>query len=152
MRIIDSSEHLRVDLTQNPLQCNCDSHTFMKWISKNKGKFVIFNTYFCTDRNKTLHDALLLLNKECWKYNSLTIVLALAIIFFIIFITAVLIYKQRWKLKYVYYIAKRKHMEGYIELDQRNSFTFDAFVSYKNEDRLFVFDHMIDELEREGGL
>ena len=52
-----------------------------------------------------------------------------------------ILYRFRWKLRYMYYVAKNKYKgeeNHIIDLGGQMSFHFDAFISYIDEDRDYV--------------
>ena len=51
-----------------------------------------------------------------------------------------ILYRFRWKLRYMYYVAKEKYKgeANHIDLGGQMSFHFDAFISYTDEDRYYV--------------
>lgn len=71
------------------------------------------------------------------------------IVAFIVFLIIIIIYRKRWKIKYWYYNAKRNYFQhDYMRLEERQRYKFDAFLSYAEEDRLFIIKEVIEELEK----
>ncbi|CAC5405113.1 TLR13 [Mytilus coruscus] len=64
-------------------------------------------------------------------------------------IVLVLVYKYRWKLRYMFHLAKSKHYCDKASHDH-GKYTFDAFISYCDDDRSFVLKDSIGNLENEG--
>lgn len=156
MKKLDTTPtNFTVDLSNNPLKCTCssDSIQFIKWISKEKRKFIGFDNYICTDGDKIilLKNALKQKEVDCRSNTALIVSITVVTTCIIIIIIIIIIRKHKWKLTYMYYLAKRRYLEGYQELRDRQEFKFDAFVSYSDEDRHFVLHDIIRELEVDGG-
>ncbi|KAK3101375.1 hypothetical protein FSP39_003089 [Pinctada imbricata] len=149
------SNHIKVNITNNPLECNCEEIQFWKWLSTSifvthspsqicwKGKFkTIFNTY-------NLNASVKIMEKHCASYIELISVVSSCIFVIFVFIVTAIIYRYRWKLRYLYYTMKNKH-KGYTNIQNENTndeFLYDCFVSYADEDRKFAFHDMMKNLE-----
>lgn len=147
---IRRSKNLKINLSNNPIICSCDSLIFLKWLQKHHLAFKNFNGYKCSNPKtfKTLKDAVISLDKSCPTYTTLTIAILLLIISFLVLLIILIIYRNRWKLKYWYYIAKRKYFQhDYLLLEDRQNYKFDAFLSYADEERVFVIRDVIKKLE-----
>ncbi|CAC5403889.1 Toll-like receptor 4 [Mytilus coruscus] len=73
-------------------------------------------------------------------------------VFFVITIFGGLLYRYRWKIRYLYYIVKSKH-QGYVKhLQVDNHFLYDAFISYADEDETFVHWTFLKRIEEEGNI
>ncbi|CAC5382203.1 unnamed protein product [Mytilus coruscus] len=145
-----TSRNLIIDLSKNPFMCSCDSLKFLKCLQVNQRVCKDFSKYQCSNATsyETLTDAVISLNKKCSSYTALVIVILLLIIAFLVCLIIAIIYKNRWKLKYWYYIAKRNYFQhDYMCLEGRQKYKFDAFLSYADEDRLFVIMNIIKKLE-----
>nr|XP_022305229.1 toll-like receptor 2 [Crassostrea virginica] len=65
-----------------------------------------------------------------------------------------ILYRYRWKLRYMYYVAREKYrdnVQGSDVTGGESSYYFDAFVSYADKDRGFVID-LVKSLEKEHNL
>jgi hypothetical protein len=98
-----------------------------------------------------LREIILELDTLCASYAGIMIgVLALVLLVLAVGVTGV-VYRYRWKLRYMYYVALNKY-RGYIPQQQEEQhFEFDAFVSYADEDRSFVTRDMRLVLEEPEG-
>ncbi|VDI24486.1 toll-like receptor 4 [Mytilus galloprovincialis] len=65
--------------------------------------------------------------------------------------SAVVIYK-RWKLRYLYYTAKMKYTSIENGDEDSREYDYDAFISYSDEDRMFVINDCIKNLEQDRNL
>lgn len=64
-----------------------------------------------------------------------------------------ILYIFRWKLRYIYYVTKETYKGdvSHLELRRLNSFRFDAFISYADEDIKYISD-LVKTLEKHFGL
>ncbi|XP_063422298.1 toll-like receptor 4 [Mytilus trossulus] len=149
------SKNFTIDLSFNPIQCNCDSYNFILWLIKCKEKFKKFKQYNCPLMKPNITDipnANIYLTKKCSSYVSLTVFAINFIICFLALLVIVIIYRNRWRLRYWYYIAKRQYFRGYIRVADEKRYRFDAFISYADEDRTFVTKSVKTKLEEESRL
>ncbi|XP_052081445.1 toll-like receptor 4 [Mytilus californianus] len=145
-----TSRNLKIDLSKNPFMCSCNSLKFLKWLQKNQHVFKGFSKYQCSNATnyETLIDAVISLDKICSSYIVLIIAILLLIIAFLVCFIIAIIYKNRWKIKYWYYIAKRNYFQhDYLRLEDRQNYKFDAFLSYADEERIFATGELTTKLE-----
>ncbi|CAC5399742.1 unnamed protein product [Mytilus coruscus] len=154
------NENLKVDISENNFRCTCDNVDFVQWVS-------IYHPYLdnlhltrCYLKNTTtlnlqaaqhIYDTL---KKECSSYTALIIGMVVLIAFFGSIILSGLIYRHRWKIRYLYYIIKSKYqgtIKTPIHTDTRE-YKYDAFISYAENDSNFVHNNLLHKLEDEGGL
>ncbi|CAC5405107.1 unnamed protein product [Mytilus coruscus] len=142
-----------VNLRNNALQCTCYTLPFLKWISKTKVDLLLNDKCTLVDGtvvslnpiNSIIHQLL----KECSTYTYLTIALSIGLVVILTVLILALVYKYRWKLRYMFYLAKSKHY-NYKAANDHGEYTYDAFVSYCDDDRSFVLKDFIANLETEG--
>ncbi|XP_071160919.1 toll-like receptor 4 [Mytilus edulis] len=61
-----------------------------------------------------------------------------------------LVYRYRWKIRYMYYMTKGKYSYQKISPDDDDGeYSYDAFISYSDDDRSFVLKDCIEKLEKE---
>ncbi|CAC5382981.1 unnamed protein product [Mytilus coruscus] len=154
MRKLEQSKGVKVNVLNNRFQCNCESLPFFLWMNKNKHIFLSYNNYTC--QNVTgdmigLKDARTQLEKACSSKLGLIVTVGACIILSIGLILGSVIYRYRWYIRYWYYLTKRRYFKGYERLHDKPQYTFDAFVSYAEEDRMFVFNEIIEGLENGKG-
>ena len=154
MRKLEQSKSVKVNVLNNRFQCNCESLPFFSWMNKNKDIFVSYNNYTCkniTGDMINLKDAIIQLEKSCSSKIGLIVIVGACIILSIGLILGGVIYRYRWYIRYWYYLTKRRYFRGYVRLHDKPQYTFDAFVSYAEDDRLFVFNDLIEGLENDKG-
>nr|XP_022301943.1 toll-like receptor 6 [Crassostrea virginica] len=159
--LLKEQTNISLNLLNNPLRCDCKTLDFLQWMVKErklgKIRFPHFRDYACT---KSSSDRKVLkftnidiqieeLIKQCSSYTTLFFIIASLIILFLAVLSAGLIYRVRWKLRYFYYMTKSRY-HGYkaVRGDDQSNLKYDAFVSYAGEDRQFVL-KMISKLEGE---
>ncbi|VDI72754.1 toll-like receptor 13 [Mytilus galloprovincialis] len=147
-----------VDLNNNLLECNCISIKFIEWMKTTNVHLKNIKKYKCMLWNRTiiaLHnpkETYNLLKKHCTSYEYLELALVSGVLLFIILIMGSLIYRYRWKLRYLYYIVKVKYSSLHSETEEEYSYMYGAFVSYADEDRIFVHKTLLQKLEVEHGI
>nr|XP_022299599.1 toll-like receptor 6 isoform X2 [Crassostrea virginica] len=156
--LLKEQTNISLNLLNNPLRCDCKTLDFLQWMVKErklgKIRFPHFRDYACT---KSSADRKVLkftnieiqieeLIKQCSSYTTLVFIIASLIILFLAVLSAGLIYRVRWKLRYFYYMTKSRY-HGYkaVRGDNQSNLKYDAFVSYADEDRQFVL-KMISKL------
>ncbi|XP_071137362.1 toll-like receptor 4 [Mytilus edulis] len=151
---LNRKNNLTLDLSNNPLACNCKTIDFIKWISETDVHLFRRYQYKCLRDDNTkivLHQPKLVyqhLKKECSSYGYVIAGVSVAIIFFIIILFFGVIYRYRWKLRYLYYMTKQKYRGYQLQQDRdETDYLYDAFISYADEDQMFVHDEMIKNLE-----
>ncbi|XP_061173262.1 toll-like receptor 4 [Saccostrea echinata] len=97
-----------------------------------------------------IESVLRILEVQCKDYQLVILSVSSAIVFFLTIIVTGLVYRYRWKLRYLFYMTKNKYrLSSPICQD---TFTFDAFISHADEDSDFAIYESISQLEEERGL
>ncbi|XP_061174733.1 toll-like receptor 4 [Saccostrea echinata] len=154
--ISKKNKHFKISLAENPFVCSCDSRHFLQWSSKNREHISDFYHMKCKLDNGTsfgfcdIETVLQLLEIQCKNYQLVTFVITSVIVCFFIIIVSGLIYRYRWKLRYLFYMTKNKYRLA--SPIYRDTFTFDAFISYADEDSDFAVHESISQLEESRGL
>ena len=151
------NEHaIEVDLSDNPIKCTCDNRDFIYWLSDHRDGFVGFEDYTFIDENgEKIQD----FNQAIDDFNRCdrTILVISAVGCIIVLLTVILLcilYRYRWKLRYLYYMTKSKY-RGYKAIhgsDTPDDYRYDAFISYAAEELRFVKNELVPELENERDL
>ncbi|XP_053375476.1 toll-like receptor 4 [Mercenaria mercenaria] len=137
---LDAIPAVTVDLNLNKLTCNCESRSFLKWLQHETKRFVGLDRYVCRFNNNSFVYLTSLkqitddLDRSCSSHSILIAVCSLFLAFITSVILGGLIYRYRWKLRYMYYMSKLQiHSRGGGE-DYEQLFDFDAFISYASDD------------------
>ncbi|CAC5374761.1 unnamed protein product [Mytilus coruscus] len=144
---------LTIDMTGNTLQCNCRALPFLRWMNDNKYIFLNIQSYKCVSEN----EAIIQLNnfpkivqeieKECKSYTDLITCVSVAITACGIAIATGLIYRYRWKIRYLYYLSKGKYYSYKPVDDSIHTYKYDAFISFSEIDFGFIKNCCIPQLE-----
>ncbi|XP_052064965.1 toll-like receptor 4 [Mytilus californianus] len=158
--IAKMNTNLTIDLSGNNLVCNCDSLSFVKWIIDTSTYLRHREEYECkTSQNpisllRNPKEVYQTIQKECMSYEGLIIGLTTGILMFIFILCGGIVYRYRWKLRYLYYMVKVKWHDPEhksVNKDER-LYMYDAFVSYANEDHTFVHTTLLHKLEKNSGI
>ncbi|XP_076081175.1 toll-like receptor 4 [Mytilus galloprovincialis] len=155
MRMFDNislTSNLTIYLLNNSLQCTCKTLIFWKWIVGTR-----VNVFF--DRRCLSEDGTVIqfistkkriqeLEKECISYVIFIIISSIVLVATLICIAVAVVHKYRWKLRYMFYLAKSKHRRHEASTDSKN-YAYDAFISYCEHDHSFVINDCIQNLEME---
>ncbi|CAC5403891.1 TLR13 [Mytilus coruscus] len=145
--------HLTVDMSGNPIKCTCDSIDFIKWLTTTKVVLLYKFQQECSSMKMYLNDSLTVydqLRKKCSSYATTIVAVASWVVIFAVAIIGGLLYRYRWKIRYLYYIVKSKH-QGYIKpMEVDNDYLYDAFISYADDDDMFVYSKFLKHVEEEG--
>ena len=162
MSQIDSIENLIVDLTDNPLLCDCQSLDFLHWLDRVSSRMHNFERYECFFNGafnnskmqstsnlvpfRHLHASILpALNVECSSRDWL-IFSALGVAFCIGLIIA---YNFRWEILYClskFRYRKRQYMRLKREMEAHN-YEYAAFVSFDSRDLEWVHSQLRAKIE-----
>ena len=154
---IDSIDHLVVDLTDNPLLCDCQSLDFLRWLDRLSPRMRNFERYECFftiafNNSNTQHANNLVsfrhlrtsilpsLNVQCYSKEWLKVG-AFGIVFCIGLIIA---YCLRWNI--IYCCSKFRYQKNqYMHLKQKieaRDYEFAAFVSFDSRDLEWIENHL----------
>ncbi|KAK3591377.1 hypothetical protein CHS0354_005293 [Potamilus streckersoni] len=142
---------ISLDLSGNKLFCTCKTLPFLHWIKETKVNLINKDQYYCSLDNGIVHhlnqtEFLRQLEESCKSYVMVYISTAIAVTFILASISFFLIYKYRWKLRYLYHMAKLKLPTKPIN-NAVDAFIYDGFICYAEDDVLFVKNCIIPELE-----
>ncbi|XP_052084889.1 toll-like receptor 4 [Mytilus californianus] len=144
---------LKIDLTYNMLQCSCNTVKFLRWMLDHSERFLNQERYTCKFENGNIANLTLLketvnqIQKECSTYTTLIVCLSVGIFAAILILCSGLIYRHRWTLRYMYYTTKSKYYR-YKPVEMDEVFTFNAFVSYSDNERDFIVNEWIPNIEQ----
>lgn len=144
--IINKHGNLSLDLSGNIFQCSCGTINFIQWINITKVSFKRFENYSCRFENGTetsfqsLKLILTALDRECYTFTILIIVLSIVHLIFISIPVLYLLYKKRyWYFIYWFYNwVRRTQLDIETRLQPHENFAHDVFISYDEENGQFV--------------
>ena len=144
--------NVTLDLSGNPIQCNCDNRPFLRWLSRSNVNILFYETDECHLQDgkrlqlwnaDVIPDFVNHLDIVCFPFIFICVSLG---IFLISICMCIALYCNRWKLRHLYYSKRRRHHnEGYDRLFER-----DAFISYAQTECGFIKNKLVPALEDEG--
>ncbi|CAL1538122.1 unnamed protein product, partial [Lymnaea stagnalis] len=153
---IDSLEGVFVDLAFNAIHCDCHNIDFLRWMVKSKAFDATFQNYSCVypdSSSKYIHDAyeqdLRLLEKQCAQNYPIFLAVTGSTLLILGVITFGIVYRFRWKLRYLYYAAYLR-LKSADQQEQSEQYRYDVFVSYTYKDEQFVLSELMPELRNRG--
>lgn len=156
LKSIQQHHPLEINMTENEIRCTCDSLDFLKWISNSAIAFHIGkllssqNVPIPISNSLELDMQVKLLVKKCGDYEEIIGVVSALYVVFLAGVIGGILYRYRWKLRYIYYMSK------WSSTSSRKSYSkiygYDAFVSYADEEKDFVTGEMTSELEDTSGM
>ena len=151
-----SSQGIAIDLTKNILDGSCRNFDFISWMMEHKAYFSNVEDYqFLLDNGTRISFSAKYfetLEKHCQSYTSIFIVSICFIISFFGIILGGILHRYRWRIRYIYYMAKARY-GGYIPFrddEADDNYQYDIFISYANEDYGFVTGEMYQTLQEAG--
>ena len=147
-------------MKKNPFRCTCKYETFLSWMIERQSCFLGFTSYNLTDdsgRPLSPDECTVTVKNFPKSSASYTLTFILCSIGFTLFISLIiygLIYKNRWKLRYLLYMKKRRFFcyRTACDYEPITNHRYDAFISYAEDDIRFIKDGMIPKLETQYGL
>ncbi|KAH9514621.1 hypothetical protein Btru_023114 [Bulinus truncatus] len=141
-----------VDMSSNPILCDCNNLDFIKWMVNSKAFDSHFKNYMCQFPDSSYkyiddsyQETLYYLNVQC---SDTPVIVVSATLCLVTFVAAVILYRFRWKIRYLYHAAyvmfKRRENVGGDE----EQFIYDAFLSYAYQDEEFILDQVLPELTK----
>ena len=142
--LLNVSHPINIDIRSNPFVCNCDSLSFLRWIKKANVALLYNGSFLCSYKG---HQEMTLiavdvnhLTSECYLIYIATFSVAGIVV--IIVSISIAVYHYRWNIRT--WLLKFAHSNP----DPRNiQFKYDGFVVYSDEDRQWVHNIMLDEIE-----
>ncbi|XP_059158486.1 toll-like receptor 4 [Physella acuta] len=145
---------ITVDLSLNPINCDCDNFEFIQWMKKSPAFDANFTHYMCQYSDGSFRyvtdgydKTLLELNRACVSNYIIFLIAVLSTIVLAAAVVACIIYRFRWKLRYLYFVAYNKFK---TPKEAESSFNHDAFVSYACADENFIVNELMPELQSHG--
>ena len=151
-----------VKLERNNFKCDCENIDFIKWIAESPVVFINKQNYQCHFKDRSIGSLLnakqiyISLEKECFNYTAIIVSSTSALVLALSLIATGIVYRFRWNLRYMYYMAKYKanspSREGYVSIASTDNQIKDVNVSYADEDSGFIRQKIYTELELNRGL
>lgn len=158
------TRNITVSMYGNNFKCDCANLDFVKWMSETHVRFVQLEKYVCQLKNreqvslKNAKDIYESLAKECFNYTPIIVISTAALVLVFSLSATAVIYRFRWNLRYMYYMAKYKaklpksRKGGYQAIGTEETQFKDVNVSYADEESGFIRQKIYTELEVNRGL
>ena len=147
------SSVLKLYIEKNAFTCSCEHLSLMEWIAKNDTYIENENLITCKYFDKVLKltevkNKLVSARGRCLYALPLIISGAILALLIICTMIGIIAYKYRWDIRY-YLIAHSQKKRQYLLLqDQENDYLYDAFVSYDMNDRSWIVQELISNIEQ----
>ncbi|VDI34266.1 Hypothetical predicted protein [Mytilus galloprovincialis] len=146
----------KVDLSNNLFECVCKETVYLRWMLNHVTVFHNIHSYTCKLDSGKVVNRNFVQNVEqviegCRDYTILVICISLFLCLAIVTVVAGLIYRYRWKLRYMYYMTKTKWYR-HKPPGTEGQYRYDAFISYSDNEQNFIVKECIPKLERERNL
>ena len=156
---LDSLQNLELDLTNNPLRCDCTTMEFVQWAHQanqtNHIKFVGSDNYFCvhTVGGSTLFTVdLAAMRMECDAWRKTVLIVGTTLLSTLLVICTITAVRKRWLIRHFLFTLQEK-IQMRKENQQVENYQFDAFVLYSSElaDRKWVHEQLVKTMEQTYG-
>jgi hypothetical protein len=156
----DSFEHLtslrQLIFSNNPFVCDCEMVWYVSWILDGKISPTfqpnMRQNYVCASPEK--YKGISILDVPLTECESVTTVLITGVSLLSIvtlFTAVVFIFKYKWYLRYLIFLLKARNRNR-LPLIAGIDYKYDAFISYNSNDRRWVIEKLLPEVEYGGEL
>ncbi len=143
-------------LSQNLFACNCDLLWFLDWM-KSGPVFInseSIDSYICSSpqnlKSKSLFDINFLF-KDCEDHWNTVFIGSVCFTTIVTVAIGTIVFKYRWYLRYWIFLIRTRGRQ-YQRLANDPDYLYDAFVCYNNNNRTWVIEKLLPELEYKRGL
>ncbi|BFZ00792.1 hypothetical protein BsWGS_03831 [Bradybaena similaris] len=149
----DKPNQITIDMAGCPIQCDCFNLDFLKWMVRSPAFDKSFTGYKCRFRDTSVkyildgyEETIRDLDRQCAENYPLFLVIMAATLILLCVVMGAVIYRFRWKIRYLYYAAYIKVTDK-KKKDKMHQFVYDVFISYDSQDVRFVSQRLAPELE-----
>ncbi|KAH9492379.1 hypothetical protein Btru_026395 [Bulinus truncatus] len=146
-----TKHNVSVDLSNNPIHCDCINLEFLNWMVNSKAFDSNFTNYLCKYEdgsyqriNDSYQETLQYLFIKCSDHSLIFLIVVSATLCMLTLVAAAVLYRFRWKIRYIYYagylmLKSKKVIHG----EDVENFRYDVFISYACQDEKFILDHIL---------
>uniref|UniRef100_A0A8C4N5L5 TIR domain-containing protein n=1 Tax=Eptatretus burgeri TaxID=7764 RepID=A0A8C4N5L5_EPTBU len=148
IRPLKSLETLNIKF--NPLSCSCLNFWFQNWSKINKKTEVSYlkaipcYVNFQKRQQKFVNFDL----STCLYHNGIVYFLTTTVVLTFLIIIPIIHHKGRWYFLYGWYFVQAWVHERRTDRTREERYQYDAFVSYSSNDEQWVFNELLENLER----
>ena len=142
--------NISIDLTNNTISCSCNTLHFIKWLRHTRVKLKNFTSYTCKMQNgqtRYIHaldlDAL---ERRCFSKGPMVFDIILLGSGILLITGISFLFRYRYGIE-LFCLKLRLKRRGYLECLDIDKNKYDAFVSYSEGDRAWIWDNFTPRLE-----
>ena len=154
---LNFQQSLELDLSGNPLRCDCTTMEFVHWAHKAKEhiKFVHSETYACVhiEGGSTLFVVdLAEMRATCQNVGGIILIVTTTLLGVVLLACIVTVVRKRWLIRHFLFTMQEK-MQMRREDQPTEEYQFDAFVLYSSElsDHRWVHEQLVKTMEQTYG-
>ena len=146
---VNSKGIVQINLQNNPLQCNCDCYSFLKWYQSTDIEFTGKKNLFCVSGRKifnlsNISKILMILDASCYPKTWLSIMIGVEVTMCFIIVLFALYHRHKYRIYFFYLKCRISLLSKIVAEDVKQ---FHAFISYASPDRQWVKKRLIKNLE-----
>ncbi|XP_020374252.2 toll-like receptor 22 [Rhincodon typus] len=140
---------LFLDLRANPYMCACDNSWFQNWsLSGNQTQVIYFDRFTCAYPPNLKGTKLLNFNSHsCFIHFQFLLYISSSAVIILTLIVSFTYHCWRWHIVYAYYLFLAFIYENNRKRGQKQSYKYDAFISYNTHDEQWVLNQLLPNLE-----
>lgn len=154
----DRGHLLTINLNHNDIKCSCENLEFFRLVLASKrNDSVLIEINKClkndeADINRKLEsysdieNLVLILERKCDSYTFLIAMPATVIVLFINLMVGIMVHRNRWKLRFWYYVSRQDSKKGFSVAEHRMNCKYDVFVAYSEDMKGFVNENLSTKL------
>ncbi|XP_055868992.1 toll-like receptor 4 [Biomphalaria glabrata] len=153
--ILVRTQNITVDMSNNPIRCDCNNLDFIQWMISSKAFDANFNGYKCQYADSSLkviqdsyEDTLNRLRFQCADNTIIFLVVLSVTLLMVTAVAGAVMYRFRWRLRYLYYVAYLVVKQKTKDKGREANFLYDLFIAYASEDEEFILERLLPALDR----
>ncbi|XP_055998980.1 toll-like receptor 4 [Ostrea edulis] len=153
-RVLRSLKRVNIFIQGNILDCDCSHISMLRWMKNNQNLFADLNKTDCIEKSSNFSELLqvrqfAIFEKKC--QTGVWLITSSLMLFFIIIGLVIRIAIKRYRVHVDYVVLRlRNRWKGVVRSDESNTFQFDAFISYSEDDYQLVCTTMYQALTNLG--
>ncbi|KAH9503899.1 hypothetical protein Btru_064100 [Bulinus truncatus] len=155
--IMASTHTVYLDMSYNPLPCTCEGLPILQWMAYTNVNLVNQVYLRCQSEGGVmselghLQEIVTRIQRECASRAVILMISVFFSIFIFMFAALALMYRFRWKIRYMRNIALAKFVGFKPKNIRGDTYQYDAFIVYDDEPLKCILDDFVQELEVKRG-